>query len=326
MRRSDHFSGSKQFFCSFLASLFSIHVLLASPLEEFRGFMSGLPPAGRIVFSVSFPNGTNEFHNYQWGPDFFLVMIADDAEKILAERPSLRDTKIGGRNGTKFWRLLTYSGETPTFLAWDSEKDAGSLKNPVSETLITWLFHSKAVLCMGISHLEPGSLKWSGNRFDFDNNGMHLSGNLLANQYGRAASMNLTIRKEQERHFQIFYNYGGNEIPSWMPNEIQLALREGNGIRLLQKYSVLIMSAAPEPGQLTPEYFYQGSPIIKGMVISNDIYLEKNGAMKRLPNAGEVDEINPGGVKPEKGFIFKLIILLLVGSVPVVIYQINKKS
>ena len=287
------------------------------PADEFKSFLSEKPAFGSITFTVTFANRTSQFYRYTWNGDSYLVQQPADPRHFDRDPLPLETTVLAGCDGRFHWRLRSDPGVGPNLLTWDSHTDKDFPENAVTVDARTLRFHPTTALCMGIMHLEPGSVRWTGNSLEaVKGKDESWQGTLSTNAAGLPRSLHVTRIKDAVRRYEISFDYSesmARDVPDWMPKRIQLALvEEGGRLRNLQYYEVLEMSLSPPLHSFDPEFLLAGQAMAKGMVRSNEIYLARHGQMRRLLRPEEVPRINDAPdrtARPYALFLLAAVIL-----------------
>ncbi len=288
-------------------------------VDRFKGIMSDLPPAGEIVFSVTFANGQEEFYDYRWDNESFAVRKANEMDHLFEQQPDLKRVIAGGRDGSNYWRLRDYPGFGPNLLEWDSERDSSSVTNAVRLPVETLLFFPRAVLCMGVMHLGPGSLRWNGDQFDYSASDQHFSGAVSRDTHSRARELRVTHNADSVRRYVVSYDYGDGDKPDWMPETIQMHLIETGGhLRKLHQFRILKASFDPQPaGHLSPTALIQERIVVTGFLSNNDTYFSRGGQPKRLLRPEEVPAVN--NASPMSRSLSLLFLAVAVLAAPAVL-------
>lgn len=288
-------------------------------IDQFKNFMSGLPPAGEIVFSVTFANGQEEFYDYRWENGSFAVKKVNEMDQLFEQQPDLKRVIAGGRDRSKYWRLRDYPGFGPNLLEWDSERDSSSVTNAVRLPVETLLFFPRAVLCMGVMHLGPGSVRWNGDQFDYSASDQRFSGSVFRDTNSRARELTVTHTADSVRRYRVSYNYGDGDKPDWMPETIQMHLIEAGGhLRKLHQFRILKASFDPQPADhLSPAALIQDRIVVTGFLSNNDTYFSRGGQPKRLLRPEEVPAVN--NASPMSRSLSLLFLAVAVLAAPAVL-------
>lgn len=220
------------------------------PLELLKEFVASPPPIEDIVFSYSRPVNTGRtaadggsdvfstpvFFRARWQPDaLFLLEVPQlgDVEPHPLERPfDISEGMAIARWQDAFW---FFDAQQKSFTHWQ-----GPVTVPLDTCNPVLLRYDRkaaplfAYLSMGPHFVEPGSIRWIGDRFDYEaplrGSVFRIRGEIFPGPDGRAERMTMHYKSHfADGHYLVRFYYGTNSaLPFFLPERLHSVIfRDG---------------------------------------------------------------------------------------------------
>jgi hypothetical protein len=273
---------------AYVLSNTSFHAIGAkgeSDAQKFKKFIESPPIISKIVYSHYYPGRTNlsppTFVLARFQPGCFFKLTTTNATEALDPLASTGPwgARIECQYHDLFWNL---KGPNRQLVFWDrSATPDGMENNPLSSTVMHSLRNFSHYLHMGVQHAEIGSIRWVGDAFKLtnvvDGSEWRLTGNLVANDQGRAQELNLELILREKQftatrtgYWSIVYGYDSSLSLPFLPSKITTYWQESTNSKVLDEYAIFEIETSNAP---LPEKAFDWTGYVKS---NSQIYFVSN--------------------------------------------------
>jgi hypothetical protein len=187
------------------------------------------------------------------------------------------------------------------------------------ETVPIW-----SLLSMGPHFVEPGSICWSGNRFEtearLNNERFTVSAEVFRDSVGRAGKMAMHYKSSTaDGHYEVAYTYGTNtDLPYYLPSRIRSVVLQDQKTDSDKEISIFSMQLAPRPlpaKSFWPEIWSSGVALSRFVYTNKSLFRwNRDGELQPVPFRDRVPVASPSWVLVHANrYYYMACILLSVG-------------